>query len=57
MNSNNENELLDKVINSIRSEEIDSASVSAAADRVWARISAANTVSDVNAPAGERIEN
>lgn len=57
MKSNNENELLDKVVNSIRTEEIDSASVSAAADRVWARISAANTVSDVTSPAVERIEN
>ncbi|HSE34093.1 MAG TPA: FecR domain-containing protein [Pyrinomonadaceae bacterium] len=57
MKSNNENELLDNVINSIRSEEIDSASVSAAADRVWARISAANTVSDVKISAVERIEN
>jgi len=57
MKSNNENELLDKVVNSIRSEEIDSASVSAAADRVWARISAANAVNGVNPLAVEHIEN
>jgi ferric-dicitrate binding protein FerR (iron transport regulator) len=43
-----ENELLDKVIDSIRTEQIDSASASAAADRVWARISAANA-GDANA--------
>jgi ferric-dicitrate binding protein FerR (iron transport regulator) len=57
MKSNNENELLDKVVNSIRTEEIDSASVSAAADRVWARISAANAVNEVNPLAVEHIEN
>ncbi|HEX7295169.1 MAG TPA: FecR domain-containing protein, partial [Pyrinomonadaceae bacterium] len=57
MKSNSENELLDKVINSIRTEEVDSASVSAAADRVWARISAANTVNESKAPAVEHIEN
>ena len=57
MKSNNENELLDKVVNSIRTEEVDSASVSAAADRVWARISAANAVNEVNPLAVEHIEN
>ena len=57
MKSNSENELLDKVINNIRTEEIDSASVSAAADRVWARISAASTVSEVKLPTADRIEN
>ena len=57
MKRNNENELLDKVIDSIRSEQIDSASVSAAADRVWARISAAHAgVADARGANVERIE-
>lgn len=39
MKSNSEKELLDKVIEQIRNEQIDSTSLSAAADRVWARVS------------------
>jgi FecR protein len=56
MKSNNEKELLDKVIGQIRNEQIDSASVSAAADRVWARVSAAAAAEGHETPAAERIE-
>ena len=57
MKSNNEKELLDKVIEQIRNEHIDSATVSAAADRVWARVSAAAPgVNATQTPAVERIE-
>lgn len=58
MKSNNEKELLDKVIGQIRDEQIDSASVSAAADRVWARVSAAASAggNETQLPAVERIE-
>ena len=57
MKRTNENELLDKVIDSIRTEAIDSESVSAAADRVWARISAANAEAvSVKGTNVERIE-
>jgi FecR protein len=59
MKSNNEKELLDKVIGQIRNEQIDSNSVSAAADRVWARVSVAASAgeSETQTPAVDRIEN
>jgi hypothetical protein len=41
MKSNSHEEILDKVTAEIRNERLDSAAVSAAADRVWARVSAA----------------
>src|SRR5690349_1741533 len=41
MKSNKEDEILDKVTAEIRNEKVDPAAVSAAADRVWARVSAA----------------
>ena len=57
MRSNNEKELLDKVIEGIRNEKIDSSAVSAAADRVWARISTAAADASVSqVPAVEHIE-
>ncbi len=57
MKSNNEEKILDKVTAEIRNEEIDPATVSAAADRVWARVSAAHAETEVQTPlAVERIE-
>ena len=46
MNSNNE-EMLDKIISSIRNESADPQTVSAAAERVWARVSAVSPGHDV----------
>jgi hypothetical protein len=47
------------VIEQIRNEQIDPASVSAAADRVWARVSAAASADghQIQTPAADRIEN
>lgn len=55
MKSNNE-EMLDKVIADIRNEDVDSATVAAAADRVWARVSAAAGEQQVQQPTVGRIE-
>ncbi|HEX6728993.1 MAG TPA: FecR domain-containing protein, partial [Pyrinomonadaceae bacterium] len=59
MKSNNEKELLDKVIEQIRNEQVDSTSASAAADRVWARVSAVASAGghQIQTPAADRIEN
>ena len=44
MKSNNDTEdILDKVISGIRNEQIDPLVINGAADRVWARISAASS--------------
>ena len=56
MKSNNEDQILDKVTAEIRNEKIDPAAVSAAADRVWARVSAAAGETEFQLPAVERIE-
>ena len=57
MRSNNrENEILDKVSADIRNESADPTVMSAAADRVWARISAAAEESTVQLPSVTRIE-
>src|ERR1051325_2601013 len=56
MNSNNEDQILDKVTAEIRNEKIDPAAVSAAADRVWARVSAAAGGTEFQLTAVERIE-
>ena len=52
----NSEEVLDKVTAEIRNEKVDSAVVSAAADRVWARVSAAAGEAEFQMPAIERIE-
>src|SRR5689334_22889967 len=52
----NSEEILDKVTAEIRNEKTDSAVVSAAADRVWARVSAAAGEAEFQLPAVEHIE-
>ena len=56
MKRNNEEQILDKVTAEIRNEKVDPAAVSAAADRVWARVSAAAGATEFQLPAVERIE-
>ena len=56
MKSNNEDQILDKVTAEIRNELVDSAVVSAAADRVWAHVSAAADQTEFNLPTVDRIE-
>src|SRR5678816_1952197 len=55
MNSKDE-QILDKVTAEIRNEKVDPAAVSTAADRVWARVSAAAGANEFQLPAVERIE-
>jgi hypothetical protein len=55
MKSNSE-EILDKVTAEIRNEKVNPAAVSAAADRVWARVSAAAGETEFQMPAADRIE-
>jgi FecR protein/Protein of unknown function (DUF3352) len=52
----NSEEILDKVTAEIRNEKVEPAVVSAAADRVWARVSAAAGEADFQMPAVDRIE-
>src|SRR5215208_7012605 len=56
MKSNNEEQILDKVTAEIRNDKVDPAAVSAAADRVWARVSAAAGETQFNLPTVDRIE-
>ena len=56
MRSNKEEQMLDKITAEIRNEKVDPAAVSAAADRVWARVSAAAGETEFQLPAVERIE-
>src|ERR687884_2316648 len=56
MKSNNEDQILDKVTAEIRNEHVDPAAISAAADRVWARVSAAAGQAKFNLPTVDRIE-
>jgi len=56
MKSTKEEQILDKVTAEIRNEKVDPGVVSAAADRVWARVSAAAGASEFQSPAIERIE-
>jgi len=56
MNSNKKDQILDKVTAEIRNEKVDPGVVSAAADRVWARVSAAAGATEFQLPAVERIE-
>src|SRR5262245_24992219 len=52
----NSEEILDKVTTEIRNEKIDSTVASAAADRVWARVSAAAGDTEFQMPNVDRIE-
>jgi hypothetical protein len=52
----NEDQILDKVTAEIRNEKVDESAVSAAADRVWARVSAAAGEAEFNLPTVDRIE-
>jgi FecR protein len=56
MKSNKEEHILDKVTAEIRNEKVDPAAVSAAADRVWARVSAAAGATEFQLPTVDRIE-
>jgi hypothetical protein len=56
MKSNREDQILDKVTAEIRNEKINEPAVSAAADRVWARVSAAAGETEFQLPTVERIE-
>ena len=56
MKSNREEQILDKVTADIRNEKIDPAAVSAAADRVWARVAAAAGETEFKLPTVDRIE-
>src|SRR6185436_2769537 len=56
MRSNNEDQILDKITAEIRNEKTDPVAVSAAADRVWARVSAAAGETEVKLPTVDRIE-
>jgi hypothetical protein len=56
MKRNNEDQILDSVTAEIRNEKTDPVAVSAAADRVWARVSAAAGEAEFQLPAVERIE-
>jgi hypothetical protein len=55
MKSNSE-EILNKVTAEIRNEKVDPAAVSAAADRVWARVSAAAGETEIQMPEVDHIE-
>ena len=53
---NKEEQILDKVTAEIRNAKVDPAAVSAAADRVWARVSAAAGETEFQLPTVDRIE-
>ena len=56
MKSKREEQILDKVTADIRNQKIDSGAASAAADRVWARVSAAAGEAEFKLPTVDRIE-
>src|SRR5215216_2520905 len=56
MRSNKEDQIIDKVTAEIRNDKVDDALVSAAADRVWARVSAAAGETEFQMPTVDRIE-
>src|SRR5687768_10655445 len=56
MKSNREDKILDQITADIRNEKVDEATMSKAADRVWARVSAAAGESEFQLPASNRIE-
>lgn len=56
MKSNKEEQILDKVTAEIRNEKVDPAAVSAAAERVWARVAAAAGETEFQLPTVDTIE-
>jgi ferric-dicitrate binding protein FerR (iron transport regulator) len=56
MKSNNEDQILDKVTAEIRNQKVDEAAMSAAADRVWARVATAAGETQFSLPTVDRIE-
>jgi FecR-like protein len=56
MKINNEDQILDEITAEIRNEKVDPAAVSAAADRVWARVSAAAGATEFQLPTVDKIE-
>src|ERR1043165_212208 len=56
MKINNEDQILDEITAEIRNEKVDPAAVSAAADRVWARVSAAAGETEFQLPTVSQIE-
>ncbi len=56
MKRNSEENILDQVTAEIRNEKVNPAMVSAAADRVWARVSAVAGEAEYQMPASDRIE-
>jgi hypothetical protein len=56
MKRNREEKILDQITAEIRNEKVDEAKVSAAADRVWARVSAAAGEAEFQMPAVDHIE-
>jgi ferric-dicitrate binding protein FerR (iron transport regulator) len=56
MKSNREDKILDQITAEIRNEKVDETTVSAAADRVWARVSASAGEAEFQMPAVDRIE-
>src|SRR5215218_7136951 len=52
----NKDQILDKVTAEIRNEKVDARAVSAAADRVWARVSTAAGATEFQLPTVDRIE-
>ena len=56
MKRNNEEQILDRVTAEIRNEKLDDSAVSAAAERVWARVAAAAGETQFSLPTVDRIE-
>src|SRR5688500_27778 len=56
MKSNREEKILDQITAEIRNEKVDEATMSAAADRVWARVSATAGETEFKLPTVDRIE-
>ena len=56
MKSNREDKILDQITADIRNEKVDEATMSTAADRVWARVSAAAGETEFQLPTIDHIE-